>query len=196
MLNTSELVPEMPVPINDGVEILGSSTIPEPGKMYQVPKGVDLKQMFIPTTEPPLTPDSIFTPTGWRILVKPPKAAEKTKGGIYLPGVARDADEVLMNKGQVVAIGPDAFKGKPFLTWFYNHDEGYIDEDLAEPWVEVGDWVIYNRHTGLKLEARTEDGTVEKYHIINDTDIVCKVAKPEAVKSYVFVGALLDNYEG
>jgi len=167
-----------------------------PGKLYEVPKGVDIRKMGIQSMVEPVTPDAIFTPTGWRILVKPPKAAEKTKGGIYLPGVARDADEVLMNKGQVIAIGPDAFKGKPFLTWYFNEEAGCIEDDLAEPWVEVGDWVIYNRHTGLKLEARTEDGDIEKYHIINDTDIVCKVAKPEAVKSYVFVGALLDDYEG
>lgn len=143
-----------------------------------------------------VTPDQIFTPTGWRILVKPPKAAEKTKGGIFLPGSAKDADEVLMNKGQVIAIGPDAFKGKPFLTFYYDAQENYVAEDLADPWVEVGDWVIYNRHTGLKLEVRNEDGTTDKYHVINDTDIVCKVANPNAVKSYVFVGALLDGYEG
>jgi len=196
MLDIKELAPEMPIPINDGVEILGSATIPEPGKMYQVPKGVDLRKMSIPMAEPPLTPDAIFTPVGWRILVKPPKAAEKTKGGIFLPGSAKDADEVLMNKGQVIAIGPDAFKGKPFLTFYYDARENYVAEDLADPWVEVGDWVIYNRHTGLKLEVRNEDGTTDKYHVINDTDIVCKVANPNAVKSYVFVGALLDGYEG
>lgn len=139
--------------------------------------------------------DSLFTPVGWRILVKPQRAAEKTKGGIYLPGVSRDADEVLMNKGEVIAIGPDAFQGKPFLIFDYDDETDDFYETLAAPWVEVGDWIIYNRHTGLKLEARTSTGE-EKFHIINDTDIVCKVANPEVVKSYVFVGALLDNYEG
>ena len=69
-------------------------------------------------------------PLGKRLVVKPEKEEEKTKGGIYLPGTASKEKP---QKGEVIAVGPD-FKG-----------------------VKKGDKVIFAKYGGTEIKMDEED---------------------------------------
>lgn len=122
---------------------------------------------------------TVFNPVGWRLVVKPPQAGRRV-GSIYLPDISMDAQTALANKGQVVAIGPDAFRGRQFLT--YERDGS---AHLGEPWVKVGDWVTFNRHSVLRFKTKENEEEV-LYLVINDTDILTTIPAPDVVETYVF----------
>ncbi len=67
-------------------------------------------------------------PIGKRVLIKPKKAEEKTKGGIYIPG---NADEKSM-QAVVVEVGEDApvKKGDTILYDAINPTEVKIDGEV------------------------------------------------------------------
>jgi len=69
-------------------------------------------------------------PLGERVIVKPEKEEEKTKGGIYLPDTASKEKP---QKGEVIAVGPD-FKG-----------------------VKKGDKVIFAKYGGTEIKMAEED---------------------------------------
>ncbi|MCD6472736.1 co-chaperone GroES [Candidatus Aerophobetes bacterium] len=69
-------------------------------------------------------------PLGERVVVKPEKEEEKTKGGIYLPDTASKEKP---QKGEVIAVGPD-FKG-----------------------VKKGDKVIFAKYGGTEIKMDEED---------------------------------------
>ncbi|MEA1964516.1 MAG: co-chaperone GroES [Candidatus Aerophobetes bacterium] len=72
-------------------------------------------------------------PLGERVVVKPEKEEEKTKGGIYLPDTASKEKP---QKGKVIAVGPD-FKG-----------------------VKKGDKVIFAKYGGTEIKIDEEDHLV------------------------------------
>lgn len=76
-------------------------------------------------------PETLPNVKGWNILIRPYKGPEKV-GSLYLPDSTRDDVEFLSNVGQVKAIGSEAWSGR-------------------EPWCEVGDWVVWGRHQGVRL---------------------------------------------
>lgn len=69
---------------------------------------------------------------GWQIMVKL-KIDEKTKGGILIPESLQSLEKYRTCVGQVVAMGPDAYKGKNFT---------------GEPWCKIGDWVQFKKYDG------------------------------------------------
>jgi len=69
-------------------------------------------------------------PLGKRVVVKPEKEEEKTKGGIYLPDTASKEKP---QKGEVIAVGPD-FKG-----------------------VKKGDKVIFAKYGGTEIKIDEEE---------------------------------------
>jgi chaperonin GroES len=68
-------------------------------------------------------------PLGERVVVKPEKQEEKTKGGLYLPETAtKDKPQ----RGKVIAVGPDfegVKKGDTVLFAKYGGTEIKIDDD-------------------------------------------------------------------
>ena len=83
-----------------------------------------------------------------RIVVKPAKAEEKTKGGIILPEVAKEKPQ----EGKVLAVG----QGKT------------LSNGTLKPMkVKVGDKVLYGKYTGT--EIMTRDG--EEVLIMNEEDV-------------------------
>lgn len=92
---------------------------------------------------------------GHRVLVKPKQIEEKTAGGIIIPDQTRDKEQAGIDEGEVIAIGPTAFK-----------DLGGFD------WVKVGDWVVWPRYAGKPYE---DEGIL--YHAINDEDILMRKVK-------------------
>lgn len=64
---------------------------------------------------------------------------EKIK--IINPEVALDANKWRSCTGLVLAVGPDAYRGKRF-------------EERSGPWAKVGDWVVFPRHEGTQFNYR------------------------------------------
>ena len=73
-------------------------------------------------------------PLADRVIIKPLKAEEKTKGGIVLPDTAKEKPQ----EGEVVAVG----KGKVL-------DNGHVQA----PDVKVGDRVLYGKYSGTEIKA-------------------------------------------
>lgn len=77
-------------------------------------------------------------PLADRVVVKPSKAEEKTKGGIIVPDTAKEKPVW----GEVVAAGP-----------------GRVSDDgkLIAMEVKVGDQVLYGKYSGTEVTFDSED---------------------------------------
>lgn len=116
-------------------------------------------------------------PRGWRILVKDRARPETTKSGsIFIPDQAKDADETLNYIGQVVALGPAAYRHRKFLV----HDGDSGRDQPQDPWCKPGDWVVFGRYAGQK--CRIGD---HSFRFVNDDEILGVAADPEALTVYV-----------
>jgi chaperonin GroES len=89
-----------------------------------------------------------WKPIGERVLIKPKKEEEKTKGGIYIPDTAKESKK----EGEVFAVG--TFK-----------------EGKELPLVK-GDYVLYGGYSSDDVEI---DG--EKYVMIEFKDVLAKLQK-------------------
>ena len=98
-------------------------------------------------------------PTGWRMLVLPFRMKEKTDGGIIMGTETIDRQQVASQCGNVLAMGPDCYKDK---NRFENG-----------PWCKVGDWVVFARYAGSRIEI--EGGEVR---LLNDDEILATVQDP------------------
>ena len=98
-------------------------------------------------------------PTGWRILVLPFKMNEKTKGGVLLGQETLDRQQVASQCGNVIAMG----------------DACYVDKERYPkgPWCKVGDWVIFARYAGSRIEI--EGGEVR---LLNEDEVLATVQDP------------------
>ena len=110
----------------------------------------------------PLEKMSLPKPTGWRILVLPYKAKEKTKGGIILSDKTVTESQIATNCGLVMDIGPDA----------------YNDEDKFPngPWCKKKDWVLFARYAGSRIYI---DGG--EIRVLNDDEILGTIEDPEDI---------------
>ena len=97
----------------------------------------------------------MLLPCGHRVLVKIDEVEEKTAGGIVLPKTTQSQQEEAGIFGTVVAVGETAWK-----------DFG------GRNWANVGDRVMISRYGGFIAQ---EPGTVEKFRILNDEDIVAVI---------------------
>lgn len=123
-------------------------------------------------------------PCGNKVLVKPDKLEQKTKGGIVIPDDALERHQHAAHYGYVIALGPDCFKHTVTIT------ERLIDGHWKEverktvgytkPWVSVGDRIAFARYTGLLSDG--EDG--ETYRVINDEDIT-SVVTPKVTQTTI-----------
>jgi chaperonin GroES len=98
-------------------------------------------------------------PTGWRMLVLPFKMNEKTKGGVLLQQETIERQQVGSQCGNVLAMGPDCYNDK--------------NRFLQGPWCKVGDWVVFARYAGSRIEI--EGGEVR---LLNDDEVLATVQDP------------------
>ena len=98
-------------------------------------------------------------PTGWRILVLPFRMKEKTDAGILIGTETIDRQQVASQCGNILAMG----------------DACYKDEERypSGPWCKVGDWVVFARYAGSRIEI--EGGEVR---LLNDDEILATVQDP------------------
>ena len=99
-------------------------------------------------------------PTGWRIIVLPFRMDEKTKGGILMGQDTLDKQQVASQCGNVLAMGPQCYKDK----------ERYPDG----PWCKKGDWVIFARYAGSRIQI--EGGEIR---LLNEDEILATVKNPD-----------------
>jgi chaperonin GroES len=93
-------------------------------------------------------------PTGWRLLVLPFRAKEKTKGGIFLADQSIERSQVASTCGHC-----------------------YDKEKFPEgPWCKKGDWVIFARYAGSRIQI--EGGEVR---LLNDDEVLATVENPEDI---------------
>ena len=97
-------------------------------------------------------------PTGWRMLVLPFRMDEKSKGGVLFAHETIDKQQVASQCGNVLAMGPDCYKDK---------------DRFQEPWCKVGDWVIFARYAGSRIEI--DGGEVR---LLNDDEVLATVQDP------------------
>jgi co-chaperonin GroES (HSP10) len=118
-------------------------------------------------------------PSGDRVLVLPdPIEEELTESGIVIIQETRDKYEAAQSSGTLVAVGPDAWNHVIEKLYAVGDDgrEHLIEKRVrgySEPFARVGDRVAFAKYSGLRVKG--EDG--EKYIILNDEDITCRVSK-------------------
>lgn len=106
--------------------------------------------------------ERIPQPTGWRIVLLPYRGAEKTKGGIVLADQTRQREQVATVCGYVLAVGDLAYKDETKFP--------------AGPWCQKGDWVVFGRYAGARLNI---DGG--EIRILNDDEILARIKDPEDI---------------
>ena len=89
-------------------------------------------------------------PLADRVVVKQVEIEETSKGGIILPGSAKEKPQV----AEVVAVGPG----------------GMVDGNEIKMLVKVGDKVITSKYAGTEVKC---DGT--EYSIVRQSDILAVV---------------------
>jgi co-chaperonin GroES (HSP10) len=98
----------------------------------------------------------MIKPCSYHVLVRPDNVAER-QGTILLPTSVREREQLAQVFGEIVAVGPSAWKG---------FDDG-------EPWACVGDRVSYAKYGGFLLE---DPETKEHFRLLLDKDIVAVVS--------------------
>jgi chaperonin GroES len=106
--------------------------------------------------------DKLPKPSGWRILVLPFKAKEKTKGGVILTDKTLEDSQLTASVALVMALGPDAYQDK--------------EKFPNGPWCKQGDWVVFGRYAGSRLKI--DGGEVR---LLNDDEILGTVDNPEDI---------------
>ena len=100
-------------------------------------------------------------PTGWRILILPFKMKEKTKGGLYLGQDTLEKQQIGSNCGMILKMGSQCYDKE-------RYPEG--------PWCKEGDWVVYARYAGSRIQI--DGGEVR---LLNDDEILATIENPEDI---------------
>lgn len=106
-------------------------------------------------------------PLYWRVIIEPAKPKEETRGGIYIPKVNQDTQEILNCVGTILALGS------------YAGVDTRLGGDGTKPgplFPKVGDTVFYGRHAGQNMLYRGR-----KVIILNDDEILATVPNPDTV---------------
>jgi len=89
-------------------------------------------------------------PLGDRVVIRTLESEEVTKGGIVLPGTAKEKPQI----AEVLAVGPG----------------GLVDGKEVEMVVKVGDKVLISKYAGT--DVKIDD---EEYTIVRQSDILALV---------------------
>ena len=115
-----------------------------------------------PKKEIPKEAAQLPQPTGWRILVLPFKIDEKTKGGVLLGQETIERQQVASQCGNVLAMGSECYQDKK------RYPNG--------PWCKVGDWVVFARYAGSRIEI--EGGEVR---LLNEDEVLATIQDPKSI---------------
>ena len=110
-------------------------------------------------------PDDLPQPLLWRLLVLPVQPKTVSRGGILLPPGAQDAEAHLQVIGKVAIMGPLVGKSDKF--------KGCYD-------VKVGDWVLFPRYGGQRMEYKNL-----RLIMLNDDELLAKINSPQGFRIYI-----------
>jgi len=126
----------------------------------------------------------------WRALIMPVRPQKKSRGGILLVDESQQNAQYLTYIGKVVALGPLWCEGPNFAV--YDTPRSWlrrlVDRITGRPgeqrprWMpdlSPGDWVIYGRHAGQRVEYKGI-----KFLLVNDDEKLMKIASPEGWRIY------------
>lgn len=97
-------------------------------------------------------------PAGHRVLIKPDKVEEVTKGGIIIHRDYVEKEQQAQVAGTVLDVGYDAYR----------------EYDLK--WCKIGDRVLYQRHAGMRVPDG-KGGFIEDLLLLNDLDITAVITE-------------------
>ena len=106
--------------------------------------------------------EKLPVPTGYRILMLPFVPGKVTRGGIHLAKQTVDKERLATVVGYVVKLGTDAYK-----------DDRKFPEG---PWCQEGDWVIFGRYAGARIQIEGGD-----LRLLNDDEILAVIDNPEDI---------------
>lgn len=106
--------------------------------------------------------DRMPAPTGWRILILPYRAKNKTDGGLYLPQDVQERNSISTQVGYVLKVGPLAYKDS--------------EKFPNGAWCQEKDWVMFARYAGSRFQI--DGGEVR---ILNDDEILATIMRPEDI---------------
>ena len=131
----------------------------------EVPKiklALEEKYKAEPKKEIPKEATQLPQPTGWRILVLPFKMKEKTEGGVLLGQETLERQQVASQCGNVLAMGSQCYQDKKRYP--------------SGPWCKVGDWVVFARYAGSRIEI--EGGEVR---LLNEDEVLATIQDPKSI---------------
>lgn len=111
----------------------------------------------------------VLLPFAWQILVMPVQPPAKSAGGIIFADVTRAKDEYLAYVGQIVALGPLAYKHQKY------QDMGMTPADMPKR----GEWWLFPQYHYHRIDFR---GT--KLLALNDDSFIGRV--PDGVSPWDF----------
>ena len=95
-------------------------------------------------------------PLGVHIVVRPIEVSKKTTGGIYLPEKNAEDWTRLTSFGKVLAISEVAYDREIHRT----------------PWYQVGDYVMWSKHRGLRMRVKNRNGEPILLNYLEYQDII------------------------
>lgn len=101
---------------------------------------------------------AVPAPVGWRVGVLLLTIPETTAGGVIMVDSDREARSLASPQGIVIAVGPGAYQ-----------DEARFPD--KEPWVRVGDRVLFQKYGGRSFQLRTG----QYIAFLNDTEFAAVV---------------------
>lgn len=107
-------------------------------------------------------PSQIPNPTGYRMLIAPMRAEEKTEGGIYLTEERQAKETSASVVACVLKMGDDCYADKKKFP--------------TGAWCKIGDWVLVPTYAGTRIEVHDME-----FRIINDDTIHAVVDDPRGI---------------
>lgn len=98
-----------------------------------------------------------LAPMEYNVVIAPETIEERTSGGVFLPQMAKETEELAAVRGRLVAASPLAF----------NYDQW--PEGARKP--EVGDAVLYAKYGGTLFKGVDD----REYRVLKDKDVVAVI---------------------
>ena len=87
---------------------------------------------------------------------------EKTDGGVLLGQETLERQQVASQCGNVLAMGSECYQDKKRYP--------------SGPWCKVGDWVVFARYAGSRIEI--EGGEVR---LLNEDEVLATIQDPKSI---------------
>lgn len=90
--------------------------------------------------------EDIFMPGFWQVALMPRRAPARSKGGVILPDVYRSQEQWLNYVGEIIALGPLAYRHKKY------RDMGITDPDNDQRVPRRGQFWCYKPYSPYRME--------------------------------------------